>query len=450
MNRKNYIKTGVFFIIFFILFYFGQKVVTASDYRNYQWVRGFYKEEENSLDAVYLGSSNCYSFWNPLVAWEEYGITVWPYSTNSQPFIAAEYLMKEVRKTQPDATFIINTSTIFVEDNTFKVMHYLLDYMPFSMNKLALTNYLCDSYNIPWEERREYYIPMIRYHSRWNSLEKKDFFYSLNGYKGAADYDTYRYSTNDISDNYIFGADCTGVQTPRLEEYLVEAVNSLLDYCTEENINVVFVTVPRAEGSAENLLKIQAVNDMISARGFDVLPLTDKTEEMGIDITRDFYNNTHTNVHGSIKFTHWLAEYLVEKFGFEDKRGQAEYASWDASFEKYMADEVSRRVVDFELNPAARDYTLGVVQNLSAKAENGAVVLTWDKVEGAEGYVVYKQDGKKQPLVLAADTADLSFTDTDVVPGQEITYGYTVAAYRTENGVQLYGDIGYEPFYLQF
>ncbi len=450
MNRKNYIKTGVFFIIFFILFYFGQKLVTASDYRNYQWVRGFYAEEENSLDAVYLGSSNCYSFWNPLVAWEEYGITVWPYCTNSQPFIAAEYLMKEVRKTQPDATFIINTSAIFAEDNTFKVLHYLLDYMPFSMNKLALTDYLCDSYNVPREERWEYYIPMIRYHSRWSQLEENDFIYSLDGYKGAAVYNDYLDFTKDISAAYILPEDCTGVQTPRLEEYLVEAVDSLLDYCTEKNINVVFVTVPRAEGSAENLLKIQAVNDMISARGFDVLPLTDRTEEMGIDITRDFYNNTHTNVHGSIKFTHWLAEYLVEKFGFEDKRGQAEYASWDAGFEKYMADEVSRRVVDFELNPAARDYTLGVVQNLSAKVENGAVVLTWDKVEGAEGYVVYKQDGKKQPLVLAADTADLSFTDTDVVPGREITYGYTVAAYRTENGVQLYGDIGYEPFYLQF
>lgn len=440
MNRKNYIKTGVFFIIFFILFYFGQKIVTAPEHRNYQWVRGFYAEEENSLDAVYLGSSNCYSFWNPLVAWEEYGIAVWPYSTNSQPFIAAEYLMKEVRKTQPDTVFVVNINSIAGEKLTFKVLHYLLDYMPFSMNKLALTDYLCDVCDFSLSERREYYIPMIRYHSRWSELEERDFSYYLNGYKGAADYNDYLDFHKDISADYLLPQDCTDLPQPEKDPVVYRALDSLLDYCTQEDVKVVFVAVPRAEKSAEDLLRIKELSDTIAGRGFDMLFLTDKTEEIGLDLTKDYYNETHTNIHGSIKFTHYISEYLVEKFGFEDKRGQAEYASWDAGFEKYMDDVLAYCVPAHELDSTARDYTLPVPQNFAAEAEGGSISLSWDKTEGAEGYAIYRRDGKDKPLELLAHTETASFTDTTAVTGRDITYGYTVAAFRTENGTKIYGD----------
>ena len=78
---------------------------------DYHLIAGFYEEPEESLDAVYIGSSNCFVFWNPLFAWEEYGICVYPFASSAQPFYAAEYLIKECRKTQPDAVYIIRQCT---------------------------------------------------------------------------------------------------------------------------------------------------------------------------------------------------------------------------------------------------------------------------------------------------------------------------------------------------
>ena len=58
-------KCAAFGAIFAVLFGLMARTLRYfPDYRNYQTIGGFYHESENSLDAVYLGSSNCYAFWN--------------------------------------------------------------------------------------------------------------------------------------------------------------------------------------------------------------------------------------------------------------------------------------------------------------------------------------------------------------------------------------------------
>ena len=96
------------------------------------------------------------------------------------------------------------------------------------------------------------------------------------------------------------------------------------------------MTVPRAEKDEERLSQINQLNAMIEERGYDTLYLMDQTDEMGIDITTDFYNRNHTNVHGSIKYTQYLSEYLIENYGFEDKRFDEAYKSWDKGYKKYF------------------------------------------------------------------------------------------------------------------
>lgn len=164
MKVKNLFKAIIFLLIFVILFSGVSKAFTApGDYRNYQWIAGFYEEPKDSLDAVYIGSSNCDAFWNPLVAWEKYGITVYPFNSNTQPIIAAEHLIKEVRKTQPNALIILNTNTLGMKMMTNVRYHYLLDYLPFSLNKLSLTHYLSQEAGVSFEESLEFYFPIIRY-----------------------------------------------------------------------------------------------------------------------------------------------------------------------------------------------------------------------------------------------------------------------------------------------
>ncbi|RAP73188.1 alpha-amylase [Paenibacillus montanisoli] len=74
------------------------------------------------------------------------------------------------------------------------------------------------------------------------------------------------------------------------------------------------------------------------------------------------------------------------------------------------------------------------VQHLAASGGNGEVTLTWDAVEGATGYNVYRAAIEGGQLQLAGHADENAWTDTSVVNGKK--YYYTVTAV-TDSGESL-------------
>lgn len=437
MTIKNLFKAVAFFVLFVFCFIPVNKVVSQpEDKRNHQWIAGFYEEPENSLDAVYIGSSNCYAFWNPLIAWESHGITVYPYACNDQPFAATSHLIEEVHKTQPQATIIVNVNSLWETKIKNTDIHYLLDNMPLSRNKLALTKHLCRKADLDFAESLEYYLPIIRYHERWNEVDMRDFDVPLDGLKGASTYHNHINGIQNITDLYRVG------ETPAEPEEAVEQLlEELLDYCDENRVkNILFVTVPRAEKAAEAPDVFLSLNETIASRGYDVLDMMDMLEETGLELFRDYYNDTHTNIHGSIKFTRYLAEYLVTNYGFRDKRGQEDYSSWDTARKKYAA-YMDGCVLDLEYDGSGRDYTLSEPGGLKAQKLEDGVAVTWQSVNGADGYAVYKKTGSGRWKHLD-DVVGNDILDTEMKA--DSTQIYRVIAYRTqEDGRPCYGRFAY-------
>ena len=435
MKYKNHIKAMAFILLLSLSLSFVARVVTVSAANiEYQWMAGIYEEPEDSLDAVYIGSSNCYAFWNPNLAWEEYGITVYPYTCSSQPLIVAEYLIKEARKTQPDAVYVVNINTLGDGSVSDTVMHRLLDFMPLSKNKLELTDYLCNLADLSFSDRLEYYIPLIRYHDKWAELTADNFSTEINDIKGGNTTSWYLGHVKDVSKDYK-----TSDESHEISLALEESINSLLDYCDEEDVKIVFVTVPRAEGKLETVQKFNTVNKLITDRGYPIIDLMDCPEAANIDPTTDYYNTTHTNIHGALKLTHYISEYLIENYGFEDKRQDEAYDSWNESYEKY-ADIIAPYVLDMELDSTHRDFTLCAPNDLRAEAESKAVTVSWESVQNADGYTVYKQVGNGAWSAIK-DTSTAKYTDTDVK--SETVYSYTVVPYKVVNGKKMYGNYLY-------
>lgn len=436
MMKKNLLRAVAFILLFVLCFLPVSRIFSQpEDKRNYQWIAGFYEEPEESLDAVYIGSSNCYSFWNPLIAWESHGITVYPYSCNDQPFAATAHLITEVRKTQPDALIIVNVNslrdTVINENN----MHYLLDNMPFSVNKLMLTKHLCREAGYSLSDSMEYYLPIIRYHERWSELEQNDFDFSFNGLKGASAYYSHLQNIEDITDLYH-----TSTESVAPDPSVQTLLEDLLDYCDENQVNILFVTVPRAERAEDTPGVFRYLNEMIESRGYPVLDMMDKLDEIGMETYRDYYNDHHTNIHGSIKFTRYLADYLVENYGFQNKHGQELYSSWEAGREKYAA-YIDGQVLDLEHNGSARDYTMAEPGALKAKKQDGGIAVTWQLVEGADGYAVYKKTNSGR-WKYQTETADPIFMDTEAT--EDATLTYRVIAFRLdESGKPCYGKFAY-------
>lgn len=391
MKKALVIKAALFAAIFAILLSVAYRIlVSHDDYRNYQWIAGFYEEEENSLDAVYIGGSNTYAFWVSPIAWKEYGICIYPFACNSQPLIAAEYLIREARKTQPDALYIVSINGISGIGDTVsdKQIHYLTDYMPWSLDRLSLINYLCEVGEIPTNERMELYFPFVLYHSRWEELSKEDFHYTNNGLKGGATYGGFFNTSNDVTSNFR--------ETSRhtvLMSYLQEALDSLLDYCDAEKVNVLFVTAPQMKINEYDLAVFNTVNDKVESRGYSHLDMLPYIDEIGLDLKVDYYNEYHTNIHGALKTTRYLSEYLLENYDFSNITIKHDNASWDLAYEKYIK-LIGPYTLDIERNAEPRDNLLLAPKLSKVSVDGTSLTVTWEKSDGADGYQIYRKDSE--------------------------------------------------------
>lgn len=414
----------------------------AAENYTLQIFSSFYEEEENSLDAVYLGSSVTFTAWLSPLAWEHYGIAVSPFSNSEQPFEAAEYLIKEARKTQPDALYIVPISAGADDGVTDVRMHYLTDKMPLSWNKIQLVRKLREYEEIDWTEQLEYLFPLIRYHSRWTELAEEDFFWPNNGYNGSNYRSNFRNSTN-VASSYR-----ATDRTAKLSESSQDALESLMSYCDMEQINILFVIPPALRRDEYELAQVNFVKETVEDHGYPVLSLRSSVDDIGLDTTKDYYNAIHTNIHGAIKVTDYLSCYLVENYGFADKRGDPAYSSWDDAYSRYTLEYAGPNVLDVEWECAPRDFSLSAPELTGVTVNGTELTVKWKSTPDAEGYRIYRKlqakgdtDELQELCWQALDTvgADvLDYTDPDREAGR--TYFYTVLPYREKDGVYEWGD----------
>lgn len=447
-RTKKFLKAAAFVLAFLAIFnVVSDALVCPNDYRNWQWVGEFYETEEDSLDAVYIGSSAVYAFWVPSYAFEQNGITVWNYTTGRQSIHSVEYIIKDCRKTQKDALYIVNLNRVSSDYNKASI-HYLIDYMPFSFNKLMLTKTLCDGLDIESEDRLQYYFPLDIYHTRWSSLTDKDFNYGPDGTKGSANYYSFLWKSVSGSEHQLAP---TG-EARKFDDYYLEPLNSLLDYCEKENVKVLFTINPQLSEVGDRYSEVCYAKELVMSRGFDVVDYWENAESTGLQVPQDFYNDRHANIHGALKMTRLLADYLTENYGFEDKRGKEGYEDWDASFETYYNDVIGKAVVPLELEGENRDYSLSAVSISSAAYDKTVINVSFSECADADGYAVYRKtiNNKKGTQssyreLLTLEKGQTSFSDSDFNAAADGTYSfnYIIVPFKNNDGNKLYGCFNY-------
>lgn len=323
-------KCAAFMLIFIVLFISAQGILVGdSDTRDSKRIAGFFDLPENSLDAVFLGSSATYTFWNAPVAWSEYGIAIYPLSNSAQPSFAAKYLIEDAKKLHPDALFIINVSHILRDYEQY--LDKLLINYPFSINKIKMANYLYNQAEFSFGKKLELMFPIFRYNARWTQLTLSDFQCKSDEYMGGSHYNVFLNQSKDVS-NYNPDFSTRTI----LEDFIIQGMNDIMDYCQQENVKALFIIMPQAVGE-DRTENQNTIAEMIESRGLDFIDLRKHINEIGLDLKKDYYNERHTNLHGSIKVTDYLSQYFIENYGFKDKRGESEYSNWDTAAKKYLS-----------------------------------------------------------------------------------------------------------------
>ncbi len=436
------IKVAAFLVLLAVIVSAIQYVLSINEYRFYDSVRGFYEEPDNSLDAVYLGASNVYAYWEAPLAFSEYGMTAYSYATSNMPPAALKYMIEEVRKSQPDTLFIINLNIFKNTEVGMQWLHYLLDYMPFSFTKLRMMNDLASRCEEGEADKLEFLFPVIRFHSRWNKLTTDDFYHPREEMKGSSTYKSFLGRSMDVRE--IFTAtSAREAAEPEQEEQLLD----LLNYCDENKVKILFVVVPQAIDDETVLGQFNTFADIAENRGYPVLHMESDPDIVGLDLSQDFYNEKHTNVHGALKFSHCLGSYLMENYHFEDKRGDERFASWTTAADNYN-ELILPYTLDFERLHGARDTELEAPKLQELKITDQRAVLSWEASEGADGYLIYRKyvdpaDGEYTAWEPVGKTEKdtLEYEEQNLLPGT--TYVYTVVPVARKNGTDCYGHFSY-------
>lgn len=331
MTKKQFIRSFIFCIVAICVFLGLASVLKKKNSDSAERFNTFYEEEKNSLDAVYIGSSGTDRYWNGPLAYHDYGMAVYPLTTNSQPVAAIKGCIREVLKTQNPKVFIIEIRSVRkeVDQITDSTLHHAVGFMKPSFNRIKTTKEIMDFRGYGLGKSMEFYIPLIKFHSRWVNLEKYDFVKKYSDLKGTWIGKKASYMRKPME----FISEPTQIRTP-IQEKVELVLRDLLEYCNENKLKILFVASPfNLEQKARE--EFNYTMDLVSQYGYPYIDFNQIYDEVGIDFSMDFYNKEHVNIYGSEKYTRYLAEYLLEHYDIKDKRGDKIYESWETSYQKY-------------------------------------------------------------------------------------------------------------------
>ncbi len=396
------------------------------------------KEKRGRLDAVYIGASDVYEFWQPLFGWNDHGIAVWNLTVSAVSSAAVRYMVEEARTRQPGAMIIISLTSFKINkvDTSLEKIHRVADYMPLSVNKLRMIKDMTDREGYRGFDKLEFYLPIIRFHTRWSTLRSEDFNNFGEDYKGSSARVKFRTAVRDLSSMVI--REDTRCPVP---EDVLTVFEDLLDYCDAHQLNVLFVKSPQV-AYPEFQRRLNTLEDIAAERGYPCLDMIEEYEATNIDPRTDYLDEWHTNIHGSLKFSKVLGDYLVENYHLEDKRGQDGWADWDRAADRYI-NYMNQYALPFEIEHAPR-FTSDIPVLDKLKVDDRTIELTWKGVEGVEGYEIQRKsqstEGERKSRWKACASVDAGierFSDQKLDYSME--YTYTVVPYRVIDGERVYG-----------
>ena len=325
---------------------FVQEFILCNADHNAERIRGFYLEEENTIDVVAIGSSEVYCGFAPGLNYKEYGFTSYPYATEGSTARNFKTMFDEVRRTQDPKLIIIEINGAIYGNTNFDKdvnLRRVIDNIPMGKSKSEMIET-----EIEPDKRIEYYMPLIKYHGGWDNMGNsigwsismiQDKLRGYNMLKGIKTYSTYY----DMSEKVIPSTDRSMKLKRPLFKKSHEALLEFLKYLKSEGFSkdrILFVRFPHVT-TERNLTRYQRGNTIASIirdNGFRFVSFEPDDPEINLDPEKDFYNIEHMNINGQQKFTRYLGKYLQTHYGITPtKLTEEQKEEWDKTIPYYDA-----------------------------------------------------------------------------------------------------------------
>ena len=338
MDKKQWIRTILFLLLVGVLLYYMCDLFETKNTHMSGRMVLYHEQEENVVDAVIIGSSGVDRFWNAAQAFEDYGMTVLPLSTDGVSSWIMLNLTKEAFRNQSPKLVIVDGRG-FVRDvyepstNIDVVSRRVIDILPFfsanrmdAIQRTVKTMRKVDPDSVPLLDV-SYFFSFIRFHDMW---ESEEFSFDNIGTDPSAYLGMYMNKGAVIS-NEIHFSEGTDEREP-LDDISEACLHELIDYLKGKDCEILFLITPHEAARPAFLRKYNTIQDIVEAEGIPCMFYTSKElmAEYGdiFDQKEDFYNAGHTNYHGAQKFTALFAAYLDENYDLPDHREDPRCKSW--------------------------------------------------------------------------------------------------------------------------
>jgi len=310
-------KVIIFFSIFAYLFLHISYIVRPELAHTRGNLGGYYAQQNETLDVVFVGTSGTFSAWVPMIAWENYGFTSYNFCVNVMGYETLSFAVKEAMKTQKPRVlvidiypFIINHSIKSRNDSETRYntdgWKYSLDYFSFLWKELSEN-----------KEKLTYIFDFVKYHNN-------DF--NWNNYAGEYPY---------LNKGYNFLPWITAKPAELTDEVVsmdkdrCNYLEDLISICKEIDTNVLFLYYPWGNVSDTDIGNINYIQKKIEEHGASFFNCELIRDEFSLDYGHDFWGESHCNIYGAEKITNVLGAYLQKRYQLEDKRGDTSYSDWN-------------------------------------------------------------------------------------------------------------------------
>lgn len=320
---KGIIKVFLFLGIFGFLFIRAEQVLKLNmGHRGSDSVKGFYEEEENSIEVLFIGASTMFCTADPLVLYEEYGIAAYDYGSSSQPFELSYLFMQEALKTQKPKVIALEMLSVCKELDVNKAdnLNYGITDMQLSGEKILG---LMDMFRNDKGMGLSYLIPMVQYKDRWQELTREDF---TDGYESYDNYTKGAYTPDKVADAALDFSSYYEEKEAVIPERNREIFSRMVKLCRENDIELLLFKAPNV---GWNIGETKAVQELAEEYDLPFIEFYSLLDDLSIDRQQDFRDNSHFNRYGSEKASRYLGSYLKEHYDLTDYRMTDRENSWD-------------------------------------------------------------------------------------------------------------------------
>lgn len=292
-------------------------------------------------ELLIIGNCESYENISTMKLWEDFGITSYIRGNANQLVSQSYYLLMEALEREQPKAVLFNVQAMTVEgQDTEEYNRMVFDGMNWSRYKWEGIR----ASAMEGEEMIEYLFPLLRYHSRWQDLEKEDFLYavrekpltSFNGYYLRADVrPAGEFPRERRKEDYTFPE----------ENY--KYLDLIRQACEDRGIPLILMKAPSlypewADPYERQILIYAAEHNLTYWN------LLEDADKVGLDMSRDTYDEgLHLNVYGAEKVSAYLGPVLKEQFGLSDYRRDPETASYYNQRLAAYKEEKARQEAEF-------------------------------------------------------------------------------------------------------